>query len=327
MRTWRVVFWGATLGLLLPAALLTLSRAADVMSGRLVRVESFTPLAIPAYAVVLVATVACLASRHSRRVGRVPLTLVTLVAAVGLVLHGAWFSAQVLGANPPAAAGAERLTVMTANLYAGEADGIELVRIASEEDVDVLVVEEITATALAAMDRAGMGSLYPSRVGAADDMDSDGTMVFSRLPLGESRPVLTGHDSWLVPVGDLTLLAVHAFAPTDVAQWRADHDTIRAAASVADPDLIVGDFNATLDHRPMRTLASRGWRSVAELANEGWQPTWPANGLSGFLGLPLPALVQIDHVLVGSRLAAVSSRTVDLPGTDHLAVIAEVARK
>ncbi len=327
MRAWRVVFWGAVLALLLPAALLTGTRAVDVMSGRLVRVESFTPLAIPAYAVLLVAAVTSLAIRRGRWAGRVPLALVALVAAGGLVLHGAWFSARVVGANPPAAAGAEPLTVMTANLYAGEADGIELVRTASEEGADVLVVEEITATGLAAMDRAGLGSLYPNRVGAADDLDSDGTMVFSRLPLGEARPVLTDHDSWLVTVGDLDLLAVHAHAPTDGAQWRADQDTIRAAASAAEPDLIVGDFNATLDHRPLRTLSKLGWRSVAELANEGWQPTWPANGLVGILGLPLPPLVQIDHVLVGPRLAALSTRTVDLPGTDHRAVVAEVALK
>jgi endonuclease/exonuclease/phosphatase (EEP) superfamily protein YafD len=45
------------------------------------------------------------------------------------------------------------------------------------------------------------------------------------------------------------------------------------------------------------------------------------------LGLPLPRSAPIDHVLVGERLAALGSRTVDLAGTDHRPVVAEVARK
>jgi endonuclease/exonuclease/phosphatase family metal-dependent hydrolase len=137
-----------------------------------------------------------------------------------------------------------------------------------------------------------------------------------------------------VTVGDpavagsaLTVLAVHPTAPTDPEQWRADHAAVLAAAEASDPDLVVGDFNATLDHPPMRALADHGWRSVEELANEGWQPTWPSNGLVSPFGLPLPSLVQIDHVLVGPRLAALSTHTVEIPGTDHRAVVAEVARK
>ena len=102
---------------------------------------------------------------------------------------------------------------------------------------------------------------------------------------------------------------------------------IRAAVASGAPDLVVGDFNATPDHSPMRALADAGYRAVAELANEGWQPTWPANGIFRVHGLPLPRFAPIDHVLVGERLAALGSSTVALDGTDHRAVVAEVARK
>ncbi len=71
-----------------------------------------------------------------------------------------------------------------------------------------------------------------------------------------------------------------------------------------DPDLVVGDFNATADHEPMRSLADAGYRDVGELANEGWQPTWPSGDAVELLGVSVPSLVQIDHVLVGPRLAA-----------------------
>ena len=74
----------------------------------------------------------------------------------------------------------------------------------------------------------------------------------------------------------------------------------------------------------MRTLADRGYRDAGELANDGWHPTWPANGTFDLLGMPL---TQIDHVLVGDRLAALSMTTAGVPGSDHRAVVATVARK
>ncbi|MCW2843057.1 MAG: hypothetical protein JWN22_973 [Nocardioides sp.] len=337
MRARVVVLSGALLALGLPAVLLTVVRASDPASGRLIRVESFTPLAIPLYAaLLLVALVSLFAWRRGRRLARGLLGGLALVGVAGLAAHLSWFSARLTGDNPPPASGAEPLTVMTANLYGGRADGIELVRIASDEHVDVLVVEEITSTELASMEQAGLAALFPHRIGdAGPDFDVEDTMVFSREPLGQAERVGTAHESWLVTVGDpsagseqaLTLLAVHPYAPTHAGQWRADHAAVLAAAEASGADLVVGDFNATLDHPPMRALAGHGWRSVAELANEGWQPTWPSNGLISRFGVSLPALVQIDHVLVGPRLAGLSTHTVVVPGTDHRAVVAEVARK
>lgn len=339
MRFRMAISWIVTLVLLAPAGFLTVVRATDPSAGPLIRAESFTPLALPAYAVVLVGALLVIATRRLRRRAdaggrsrrRVPV-LVALVACAGLIVHAAWFSARVSGPNPPPADGAATLVVMTANLYVGRADGIELVRTASREGADVLVVEEVTTGELTSMEAAGLADLFPYRIGAADPADADGTMVFSRTELGAATPVATGHESWLVdvdaPGGDpLTLLAVHPYAPTELTQWDADHAAIRAAAREAEPDLIVGDFNATLDHPPMRELGALGWHSAAELANEGWQPTWPSGGVVSVLGVPVPSLVQIDHVLVGPRIAALGTHTIVLPGTDHRALVAEVARK
>ncbi len=325
MRARVVLWWGLVLALLLPAGFFTLNRLVEPSVGRLVRAESFTPYAIPLYLLALLAALAVLSRRRAD--ARTSATAVALVAVVGLSLHATWYSDRLVGSNPPPAADAESLTVMTANLFAGSADVIELVRTASEQDVDILVVEEITATALDRMELAGVGDLFPYRIGTATSLDADGTMVFSRTPLGEAVALGTGHQSWQVPVDGLTLFAVHPYSPAEPAQWRADHAALAAAAETVQPDLIVGDFNATLDHPPMRALAANGWRSVSELANEGWEPTWPDNRVVSVLGLPLPLLVQIDHVLVGPRLAALASSTVEIPGSDHRAVVAEVARK
>ncbi|HEU4811565.1 MAG TPA: endonuclease/exonuclease/phosphatase family protein [Nocardioides sp.] len=329
MRVRRTVSWAAVLAVLLPAALLTLSRLFEPDDGRLVRAASLAPLAIPLYAVLLVVALVWLVRRRRRRGrrrrSRTMFLLLAVVALAGLAAHAAWFSPLLVGSNPPAASGAEPLTVMTANLHAGRADGIDLVGIASEEGVDVLVVEEVTTRAVADMERAGVATLFPHRVGDASEGEGvEGLMVFSRLPLGEAVALPTVLGGWLVDVGDLSLLAVHVVGPTDAVSWRSDLDAVRRAAVAADADLVVGDLNATLDNRPMRLLAADGWRSAAELANEGWQPTWP---VIDWLGLQVPALVQVDHVLVGRSLAALSARTLEIPGSDHRAVVAEVARK
>jgi endonuclease/exonuclease/phosphatase (EEP) superfamily protein YafD len=313
-----------------PALLLSTARALDPVASRLVLVESFTPLGLPAYAVVLLLALgALLRGRHGRVRGLrwSALWLLGAGAAAGLVLHAAWFSARVVGANPPPADGAEPLVVLQANVQLGAADGIELVRTAAEEGVDLLVVEEVTGAALARMERAGLADLFPYRAGRPRDADPGGTMVLSRTPLGRAERIGTRYDGWRVDVAGLTLVAVHPSFPLDAARWRADHAAVLRAVRTGGADLVVGDFNATLDQRPMRALAAAGRRSVAELANEGWQPTWPADGRRRLLGLPVPPVVQIDHVLVGPRLAALGAHPVDLHGSDHRGLVATVARR
>ncbi len=330
-RLRRALWWALLLVSLLPALLLSVVRALDPWTARLVLVESFTPLALPLYALLLLLALGALPARlRGRGPGAarlvVPVLLVAL-AASGLVVHGAWFSARVTGTEPSPAVGARALTVMQANVFLGPADGGSLVRTAAEQQVDVLVLEEVTTVGLASMDRAGLGDLFPHRIGRPHRSDPGGTLVLSRTPLGPPERLGTAYDGWQVEVQGITLLAVHPDFPLDPAQWRADHAAILRAALDSDADLVVGDFNATLDHRPMRDLVGSGLRSAAELTNEGWQPTWPAGGEVRLLGVPVPSLLQIDHVLVGPRLAVVSTRTVDLVGSDHRGLVVRVARR
>lgn len=90
--------------------------------------------------------------------------------------------------------------------------------------------------------------------------------------------------------------------------------------------MIVGDFNATNDHRVMRELAGRGYTDAATRTRSRWQPTWPAEGLVRVLGVPVPSLLALDHVLVNDAVQPVSTETVAIDGSDHLALIAEVVR-
>ncbi|QWF20941.1 endonuclease/exonuclease/phosphatase family protein [Nocardioides sp. LMS-CY] len=318
MRARVVVFWAVVGVLGLPALLLTFTRLVEPYGELWIQVEAFTPLGLLLYAVVLAALVARLLA--VRRWWSV--TSVAAVVALGcLGLHGWWYAPQVTGANPPPARDATPLVVMTANLQFGGADGVEVVRRASAAEVGLLVVQEITPAVLADMDRAGLADLLPHRIGVPGG-GARGTMAFARGELSGSMPLSTTNDSWSFRLDDLTVIAVHAAWPPDTSRWYADHHAIARATDRLEPDLVVGDFNATDDHAPMRALADAGYRDAGELANEGWQATWPTSGLFDVVGVPL---AQIDHVLVGGSLAALSTRTVGVPGSDHRAVLATVA--
>ena len=327
----RIVFWLVAGGLALPAVPLTLNRLVDSEAGPAVRMMSFTPLATPWYAadVLLVGIALAAGWAGARRV--VAPVLAVLVAGLGL--HLWWLAPQFVGDNPAPPDGVTPLVVMTTNFYAGEADAADVVRMADEQDVGLLVVNEITFGTLTQLEEAGVDDLLPYRIGEPNGA-VDGTMVFSREPLGEPTRLETNFQSWQVTVGEgddaLTLLAVHPTAPVPPAgasTWRAEHAVLLAAAQDAAADLVLGDMNASPDHATMRAWRDAGYRDSLELVNAGWSPTWPSNGITPAPGVHPPALIQIDHVLVGSTLAVEESSTVVVPGTDHRAVIATVARR
>lgn len=315
--------------LVLPALALTLLRMLQPGGDLAVRAVSFTPLALPAYLVaLLVVLVRAFVGRGS---GSRVWTRHALVLALGAGVHAWWLSPQFLGDAPAAGSGAQPLTVMTLNLKEGEADPPRVVEAAADARADVLVLEEVTPAALRQLERYGLDQAFPYRAGEPAE-DRAGTMVFSAHRVARPEQLPTELGAWaadvVTPEGVLRLYAVHVESPTlSSALWGKDLATLRRmAADDAELDLIVGDLNATPDHEPLLRLADDGWRSAAEVTNEGWAPTWPDNGARTVLGVvPVPRLVQIDHLLLAPSLTALDTTTHSIEGTDHRAVVATLA--
>ena len=312
-------------GLVTGGLVLTGLRLAEPDTGLGLLVTSFTPYGLVAWLLVLAHALLRIVRGPRRRLWAVA----AVAVAVPVTLHAWWLAPAYVGPQPPPAAGATPFRLMSANLLVGGGDGIDLVRAATRAAADLLVVEEITVTELAAMESAGLDELFPHRVGEPGT-GLEGLMVFSAYPLTDPTRVSLSLGGWTAtaatPDGPVRVLGVHPQPPTlagDV--WRSDQAVLREAA--AGVDLVAGDLNATPDHVALLRLADDGLRSAAEVANEGWQPTWPAGGSRRVLGVPLPPLVQIDHVLVGRRVAALSVETVEVDGSDHRAVVAELALK
>jgi endonuclease/exonuclease/phosphatase (EEP) superfamily protein YafD len=313
--------------LLLPAATLTWARLLEPRGRLGVVLVAFAPYAVPLYAlaVLVLLLVWWRAGGRARTLAKT----LTALGALALALHLAWARGPYVGPGTAGADGA-RLRVMTANLRLGGADPARVVQAAVAHRVDVLVLEEVTPQALGGMRAAGLRLAFAHRAGSAAD-GAAGTMVFSKRPLSRVRRVRTGFGGYAMRVRTgrepVTLLAVHARPPLGgTADWAEDLNAVRAAAvDRSGPVMIVGDLNATTDHLPLRDLAGRGFDDAATQARSGWQPTWPSATRVPVLGLPVPTMLPIDHVLVNDGLRAVRTRSLPLPGSDHRALLAILA--
>lgn len=310
--------------LLVPALALTFARLVEPPGGTWVRLVAFTPYALPLYVVALLLLgVAWAAGEGFWQ--RVAATL-TIVSLGGVVLHGMLVSPMFLGGTIAPDRG-DPVRVMTVNLMLGQGSAADVVAAATARDVDVLVLQEVDPAALERLDGAGLGTALPERAGEPSP-GASGTVVAAKDRITDVRQLDTAFGGWAMKVGDVELVAVHPRPPVgDASGWADDHRVIRREAyDRAGPALIVGDLNATTDHRVLRELDGRGWSDAATDAASGWQPTWPADGEVEVAGVPVPPLVAIDHVLTNGVLHAVETDTVAIDGTDHRALVAILSR-
>ena len=251
------------------------------------------------------------------------------LSLVGLVLQGWWMSPLFVGDKPTPGPGAEPFRVLTLNLDTGTADPNDVVSTAVTSGADIVILQEVVPNTLTRMESAGLDSVYPHRAGQPLVNGRYGTMVFSNASLSDVTYLGT-HSTTVqvkatVPQQQVWLLAVGVPAPgTGTPEpWLADLQQLVATARELHPAIVAGDFEATFDHQPFADLLDLGFRDVGERANAGWQRTWPTD--RSRFGISFPRIGQLDHVLVGSSLAAVSQDTLSVPGSDHRGVLAEVA--
>lgn len=209
--------------------------------------------------------------------------------------------------------------LVSANLLLSNPDVRVAVRRLLATPVDILVLQELTPEHLSELADAGLLADLPHTVTGAEP-GFHGAGLFSRWPLhdgelmdldGVPLPVATVRT----PDGPLRVAVVHAKnpgAPGELARWQ--RQLVRLAELVASssvPVVLVGDFNATADHRDFRRLLARGLRDAWDVAGRGSGSSWPV-----WRG-PLPPLLRLDHALVGHGLAVLSAEVADTPSSDH----------
>ncbi|HPU12471.1 MAG TPA: endonuclease/exonuclease/phosphatase family protein [Aeromicrobium sp.] len=270
--------------------------------------------------------------------GRVWL-VVALVLGVFSVLTKAWLAVAanvvaiaaalvtIVGiSNAPACKSTEdRIAVMSINAFYGEADVAQLAAAVERYNIDVLVIPEVTEMMIADLKQTKAGKRFTYRSGqTVETRDSSGTVILSRYPAervpetAESKTVTFQQPIMRISVGEQSVLfkAVHPLPPLpkwldlwhdgllELGQWQRSHRGV--------PLILAGDFNASMAHAPFRD-AKRSMSDTSGL----WPPaTWP-------MDRRYPAFTDIDHILV-RNLSVVDSGVVDIDGTDHRAVWADL---
>jgi endonuclease/exonuclease/phosphatase (EEP) superfamily protein YafD len=314
LRAVTLTGW-AVLAVLLGLAFLRIAHLDDRLFASVL--SSAAPVAfLAAYPVLVV--VACRRQRAA-----------SLVALVCIALHLWWFHAMLPLVHRDRAlpAGATALRVMTANLLFTNTRAGELGPEISSEKPDLLALEEFSDHTSSALEASGALNAFPYHLTHVTYQPS-GIALYSRLPLRDAQVVMVAGRPVITAVvvtaaGPVTVVVVHTVAPLDGASnvnWRTElRDIADMAATVRGPLIVVGDFNATDGNRPFVTIKSRGdLADVLDATGKGYATTWPQT-----LRL-FPPLVRPDHILVGRGVVALRGRTMNNPGSDHRAVVADL---
>lgn len=216
------------------------------------------------------------------------------------------------------------LRVLTINLLFGSADAHHVVDLVRRLDPDVLSTQELTFGTVDELDALGLKTLMPHRM-LEPEPNASGSGLYSRHPLQPLTGVVPRAGRNMpaarlsLPGAPVEIVDVHPHPPVGpaVATWQQALDTL-PPASEDTVRILAGDFNATLDHAPLRRVLARGYKDAADQVGAGLIATWPANRR-------VPPLITIDHVLVDQRVGVRDVSVHTVPGTDHRAVFADLA--
>ncbi|MEU1389753.1 MULTISPECIES: endonuclease/exonuclease/phosphatase family protein [unclassified Nonomuraea] len=215
------------------------------------------------------------------------------------------------------------LRVLSVNLF-GRADAETVVRLVRTYEIEVFSALELTPEAVRRLDQAGLRKLLPYRVLQAAD-GAIGSGLFARHPLRPRRGLFTpiGHNMPAATLslpsgGKVEVVAVHPNPPLGrmADEWDASLKAL-PSPSPSVVRILAGDFNASLDHRAFRDLLARGYVDAADQVGKGLVPTWPN-------GRAIPPIITIDHVLADRRVGVARTEILDVPGTDHRGVFADL---
>ncbi|MFT8359021.1 endonuclease/exonuclease/phosphatase family protein [Bifidobacterium aquikefiri] len=256
------------------------------------------------------------------------------------------------GQDPIAAHNALYFKVMSLNCRFGRADAAELLTYVQSENVDVLALQEVTPELIERLDKAGIGLDMPYRsLGSPSPQDNGGSnALFSRL-----KPVEQSASSVDILAANIPTLSIevagkrirfasaHPKSPgrggrfwqigierlagfsKRITSLHEVHDVSHAkdlpSYSPAPQDTVVmGDLNSSLYHPVFRHLIrTSGLSDAAYEIRAGFHPTFPSSWKC------VPAMLEIDHVLLTEGVVAHAVSTMVIHGSDHRALMASIS--
>lgn len=228
--------------------------------------------------------------------------------------------------------GRPTILIMSANLLYSRADFVSIRRQIEEHTPDMVLFQEFTPDAQAALGDWLRG-VYPHYV-EHPQVHAFGQAVYSKLALSEpprlfppgiSLSQITVRVSW--EESPLSVTNVHLVPPVlsladeHRSQARLLGDWLGTRASGGDA-VAAGDWNATWRTPHMACLARAGFQESHEACGVGRGSTWPRTGV-----LSLVPGIRLDHVVYSAGLECFEAWVGDDVGSDHAPVFTRLARR
>jgi endonuclease/exonuclease/phosphatase (EEP) superfamily protein YafD len=315
---------GAILIMAVVPALLALLSLGGAVSERLDVLTQFTPL---------FAIAGLIAAALAWAVG--PPDRLAVLSGLVAALIAAGFMAPEWGARParrPAIVNGSTLKLVQFNLWYLNHDPARTARWIESERPDVLVVEEAVKCGAAVIDALAAGLPHRSLCASAKGCT---TRILSRFPLiesGDLADVYPEHfgGAWAKiddGVEPFVVVGLHLTWPVPPRPHQTQSRRVaeRLAAFDRSRLIVAGDFNATPWSFALRRQDALFGLPRLTRALALALATWPAARTQWGLTLPGPFL-PIDHIYAGRAWRLVSLRRGPRLGSDHLPLVAVLAR-
>lgn len=221
--------------------------------------------------------------------------------------------------------------LMTLNTRNGQADAAQIVQTVREQHVEVLALQELNSSMISRLNEAGIRELLPYSVVASTSSSDNGGVngLWSAAPMSERTGDLIPIEASSIPAASIdfdgTVIqfgSVHPFSPRPSNQglWDRGLGSISQLREDDHTFVLMGDFNATWDHASFRYLLGGRFVDAGENAGEWFHMTYPANKKL-FSVIPVPAAVEIDHIVHDRGVVVGDLDTVSIAGSDHKALL------
>lgn len=277
--------------------------------------ELFAHFTVQYIALALLLLPLVLWRRHWRLLGIVVLVL-------GLHMHEMWRIAS-LYSQPREQCEGPTMGVLQSNVYYRnwmiDAAADELQKAA--ERADIVIFNEFSEE-WREREEGRFKKLFPHGYITWISGNIEKMAIFSREPFHvqqrSGRVDKNAHLRLIFPTLGLTLFTYHGFTPINE-KWvvERDREILRMARELKrmhSPGVLTGDFNQTPYATSFQKALEAGGLKLAPFPR-GIRPTWPDSWFTALFEIP------IDHMLANEHVRVCKRKVINIPGSDHGAVL------
>lgn len=239
--------------------------------------------------------------------------------------------------GPAHARAAHGLRLMTFNVNYGNPSPSEALDAIAKADVDIVLLQEITSEWKRVL-AARFDKHYPHQVFRIHTRAAGGLAVLSKVPITAEELFASPERGWFpaqrlvvdTAFGALQILNVHLRPAIDGGSWikgfmttpplrRREIESYWKKLAKDLPTVVAGDFNEDPSGSALAYLMRHQLSRVATQGPTTWRYQVPSkSGISDLLKM------DIDHVMVDSRLKARDAEVIDAGASDHRPVVVTI---